>query len=193
LQIVVGIEDEIVGAITFIVADDGMFIDALGVSNGHGPHCCNLGSTTFNERNKAEKQMFAKSNNGGFQGFGVGSFLLSLAAYYVNFTCDDDVGATITLKTSTSAFTFYEKYGFNHVEPPPPLPAELGELVPSWNTDLTDESTWWVSQTVEHSIERIRGLADLPESSPSPETIIADTLPVRGVKNLQQKSQRLSC
>jgi hypothetical protein len=181
LQIVVGIEAEIVGAITFIVAEDGMFIDALGVSNGHGPHCCNLGSTTFKERNKPEKQFFARSNNGGFQGLGVGSFLLTLAADFATFKCKKNVGATITLKTSTSAFPFYEKYGFNHVEPPPPLPTVLEELVPLWNTDLTDESTWWVSQTVEHSVERIRGLDELPESSPSPETI-ADTSQVRSVQ-----------
>jgi hypothetical protein len=135
LQIVVGIKDDIVGAVTFIVASDGMFIDALGISNGHGPHCCNLGSTTFLERHKKEKQFFVRSNNGGFQGFGIGSFLLCLAAYYANYSCEEDVGATITLKTSTSAFTFYEKYGFNHVEPHPSLPTKLRELVPSWNTD----------------------------------------------------------
>jgi hypothetical protein len=180
LQIVVGIQEDIVGAVTFIVAPGGMLIDAMGVSNGHGLHCCNLGRTTFLERHKGETELFEKSDNGGFQGFGIGGFLLNVAAYFATFVCKEDIGANITLKTSQSAFTFYEKYGFTHTEPYPALPTKLRELVPSWNTALTQESTWLVSQPVADAGFCICGIADLPELPPSPEAI-TDTSPRRGV------------
>ena len=128
-----GPHNEIIAAVIFVMASDGIFIDAVAVSNGSAPGVCQLSSNTFVEDPKhADRSLLTKA--GSFQQLGIGRFLLALVSYCGAINCITPERAFTFLKANESNRDFYFRNGYA------PLPSdnltqpiELLNILPSAN------------------------------------------------------------
>ncbi len=130
----------------FLVAPDGLFIDAIAVAHDNAAHACKLSALD------GGMQLKRKGEGVGFQRLGLGNFLLALVAHVATLECLNE-GALLFLKTNNSRLGFYKKRGYASLVAS--LPAKLRKLVPSTNYITTASETTLLSTPV--SVLRIRG------------------------------------
>jgi hypothetical protein len=143
LHITGGSLHEIVAAVTFIATPDGLFIDAIAVSNGRVPGACKLNVCTFVGSNDAEELFINQAEGGSFQHSGLGNFLLALVGHCAAIKCTVK-NASVFLKANDSFVKFYHQRGFTNSPPTTSLPGMLSKLVPAENQDTTPS---WLPST----------------------------------------------
>jgi hypothetical protein len=62
ISVMGGPHNEIAAAIVFVSAAEGIFIDAIAITNGRGPSMCRLNSSSFIAGDAEEEQMIKNSN-----------------------------------------------------------------------------------------------------------------------------------
>jgi hypothetical protein len=76
ISVIGGPHDEIAGAISFVSAAEGIFIDAIAVPNGRGLGMCRLNNPSFVAGDAEQEKMIKNSETGSFQHLGLGTLLL---------------------------------------------------------------------------------------------------------------------
>lgn len=128
-----GFENKIIAGVTFTVADDGVFIDALGVATGKGPNVGKLCVQQYGSTNAFRKLDLAqKERLGSFQRLGLGQLLMLLVERCATKWCTVNK-AFIYLKMNTDCTHFYDRIGYKSLPSQLSLPAGLLAKVPSSN------------------------------------------------------------
>ena len=138
LVITGGAHDAVVAAAVFIIAPDGIFVDAIAVSHGRHENACKLTPDYFKGTNEQEAQ-FLVDAKGSFQRCGLGSFMFALLSRIALLKCDKSPG--VFLKANLVLEPFYTACGFESL-PTWTLPTALLQMVPPVHfahdsTDLT--------------------------------------------------------
>lgn len=114
-----GDNQNIVAAASFIVASDGVFVDAIAVSHGRHAKAFKLNNVdlmtetdieTFASEHNLTNLMLSDASDGNFQNFGLGAFLLSFITRCASLRCSQS--ASVFLKAHKKSQSFYSKRGF---------------------------------------------------------------------------------
>ena len=144
LHITGGVHHDVVAAVSFIRTPDGLFINAIAVSNGSGPSVCKLSSQSFGCSSPVHLPWLESVVDGSFQGSGLGRLLLSLVSHCASW-CIPTPQSSIFLKANRSCVEFYLKCGFEPVPMNTQLPAALTLLVPATHRDTSPPETLLLS------------------------------------------------
>jgi hypothetical protein len=106
----------IIAACSFIISTDGLFVDAIAVSDGSGG-CLKRSDASFTDSSLKVISSIS-CNNPGFQLFGIGKFLLTLLFRFAHTQCEPPV---VYLKTNQALRDFYLRSGYQTFESLPPL------------------------------------------------------------------------
>ena len=140
-----GFHSEIIAAVTFIVAPDGVFIDTIAVSNGRGSNLCKLNPKTFGTTNAYQKLRYKSKHGASFQYFGLGSFLIGLVERCAKKWCTVK-DARVYLKMNEKARKFYISCGYKKLPSNRALPPQLLAMVPAFNVNSSSPETSIVSK-----------------------------------------------
>ena len=129
-----GYDNHIIAGVTFTVAEDGVFIDALAVSTGTGPDVSKLCIEQFGDTHSLRKLIHfqRKKRVGSFQGLGLGHLLMRLVERCARKWCTV-AEAAIVLKMNNACTAFYRANGYASSSSQLSLPAGLLAKVPASN------------------------------------------------------------
>ena len=134
-----GNHNSIVAAAVFMVASDGIFVDALAVSTGHHENSIALTDAVFEPADVPQVNFFLDIKDGSFRRLGLGSLLLALISRCAILRCKDSPG--VFLKAHKRYFKFYKEAGFDRLGKKDTLPAQLLRIVPKVNRAVVKKST----------------------------------------------------
>ena len=129
-----GYDNHIIAGVTFTVAEDGVFIDALAVSTGTCPNVSKLCVEQFGSTHALQKLIHfqGKKRVGSFQRLGLGQLLMRLVERCARKWCTV-AEAAIVLKMNNACTAFYRANGYASSSSQLFLPARLLAKVPSSN------------------------------------------------------------
>jgi hypothetical protein len=139
ISMIGGPHNEIAGAISFVSAAEGIFIDAIAVANGRGPSMCRLNNPSFIAGDAEQEKMIKNSETGSFQHLGLGTLLLLPVEQIAGQQCADK-NPYLFLKTNPDGLEHCKKLDFVPLPAYTSLPLGLSLVVPERNyaTSLVD-------------------------------------------------------
>jgi len=164
-----GVHSEIIAAVTFMVAPDGVFIDALAVSHGRGRGPCKLNSETFGITNAYQKLRRHSLIDGSFQNFKLGSLLMGLVERCAQRWCTVK-GARVYVKMNKTVLKFYQSCGYQKLPSDKALPSQLLAMVPAFNVDSSSSETSIMSKPARNKAtysKRAATVKSPPEAAPA--------------------------
>jgi hypothetical protein len=132
IAVIGGPHNEIAAAITFVPADEGIFIDAIAVANGRGPNMCRLNNASFIAGDAEQGKMVKNSDEGSFQHLGLGTLLLLLVEQVAAQQCADK-NPYLFLKTNPDGLEHHKKLDLLPLPADTSLPLGLSLVVPERN------------------------------------------------------------
>jgi hypothetical protein len=169
-----GAYDGIAAAASFVIAEDGLFVDALAVSRGTNSNPCTfpLGmlEAVYQDQAQIDRLLMKNHKSPDLQNHGLGSFLVELLVRIAALRCTN--AAVVYLRAcSPGGAEYYKKRGFDNATW---LGDELYKKVPSCHTAVDDKSVIMcrrcdrpVTTSVTDAAEVMAGL-NTPRSSTDP-------------------------
>ena len=142
LVILGGNHNDIVAAASFIVASDGLFVDAIAVSHGTHKDSCKMSPQMVKAVCKDDTQIKLLSNASGanFQRFGLGSLFIELLSRCASLLCSSS-NAAVYLKANTGSQPYYLDRGFERATR---MGDVLHKIVPASHREVSNETSLMV-------------------------------------------------